>query len=548
MVLAALLVVLTSRLVAQPVARWHGYSLNLVDFASAYQRYATAMPGRDTPERRRAFALDQFERRLLAAQARDAGLGERPWVRNAEQRAREHAVRAAYFRAALGDRVPEPTEKDVRAAFEQANTRLLLRQVFTPDADEARRWHAEIMAGAPFDSLARLGAARYGGGAAHPEGLLGWVSWGDLGVAPEAVAYALPLDSVGAPVASENGWHLLRVVAREETGVADASTFEAARDRLAFAWRQRRFDEAAAAFLRDRLAQVSLVVEAATLRRLWPLVAPYAPRGARPAVSLALAREAPGLIPDDLHPETPLARVDGEPFTVADLLSGLPDVPADDWSPDLIGVLETAIRDRLVVRWAREAGVPDAVGESEAAAARQAALYQEALATAADTLDLSRFTAEGYRRLRDTYFAQRRTATLLLWAYPDSSAAAAAMARWQQGAPWEAAARTTDTTTVVVDLGAPGAFAEVPFGALDSGGRRAIAGPLLLEDVWRVVELRARETTYAPLDEVRDQLPPLLESLRMTFAHRALLPPAYRREDVTLFPETIDSALPYYER
>ena len=531
---------------APVVARWNGYALAADDFADAYRRYATAVPGRDTPRRRADFARDLLERRIVAARAEQAG-GAPAWVAAAARRAHDRALRAAFFEATIGPSIPPPTTAQLQEAFRRTRTHVLLRQAFTPDSAEARRWRDAVAAGAPFDSLARLGAARYGGPTADPGGRLGWITWNSLGVAPESLAFALDWGEVGGPVASENGWHLFRADSIRATGSVASTAFENMREELAWAWRQRRFDEAAARYLRRRLAAIPLRIDARALAGVWPLVAPFAPREDDPRVALEMEREVPGLASGALLPQTPLAWVAGQPFTLADFLDGLPGVEAEAWRPDLRAALETTIRDRLVTGWAREAGL-DTLADARLAARRAylAARYDDALAAAADTLTLGRFARDGYARLRDTYFAESRVARVRLWAFADSAGARDAVEAWRRGVPWPRAAARADTLVRRLTAEQAGAL---PLGAMQvsPGGRGAVvAGPVAFEGRWVAAELLGWDVAYTPFEAAAGRLTLLLESLRLAFAHAALLPPDYRREGVEVFPDRLAAALPFY--
>lgn len=529
------------------VATWAGFGIPQADFVQAYRRYATVVPGRDTPARRADFARALLERGLIAERAQNSGLDTLAWVQHAVRRARDRAMRGVFFQTTIGVSIPEPQPAQVREAFRRLHSRVLLRQVFTRSEAEAARWQAALATGASFDSLAALGAAQYGAGSADPGGLLGWVSGGEISVSAENVAFSLDIGAVGGPVASENGWHFFRVEDRVETAFADASTFENMRERLAFEWRQRRFEEAASHYLRTHLEAIPLRIDAGALSRVWPMVAEYAPRRGSPREVLRLEQELPVLAPYTLPRSTTLAWVDGAPFTLADFLAGLPDVEVVDWNPDLVGALETTIRDRIVTGWAREAGADTARSVQLAeAVARRAAYYDAAVAAAADTLTLARYAAQGYKRVRDAYFTEKRSATVRLWTFADRAAARGAVDAWVAGTSWARAAAGADTHTVKVDLDAPDAL---PLGALQpsrQGDRTAFTGPLRINGDWTMVELLERHTTYTPFEKVTSRLEPLLEAMRLDIAHEALLPPGYRREDVTIFPDRLEAALPFY--
>ena len=164
-------------------------------------------------------------------------------------------MRAAYFRATIGDTIPQPTEREVRQAWRRSQTQIQAQQVFSPDPSEIGQWSAELASGADFDSLGALSASRYGG---DSSGRLGTITAGDLGLGPEAALFDVQRGEWTAPVASLNGWHVLRVLDPTETVRVDGSAYDAARERIGAELFARRFDEATTHMLRERLAAVPL--------------------------------------------------------------------------------------------------------------------------------------------------------------------------------------------------------------------------------------------------------------------------------------------------
>lgn len=529
---------------APVVARWGDVALRADDFAQEYRRFASTAAVRDGLAARRDYARLMVARRVIAERGRAAGLDRLPEVQAHVRRQRARALRRHFLETAVGDTIPEAAEAAVREAFRRSQTRLHLQQIYAATEAEADSLHRLLQAGADFDALAEASMRRYGVPNPEAAGDMGWVTWNDLDRAPEDAVFALERGAVSAPVASLQGWHLFRLLGREETRRLDASAYAAERERLAFLVRQRRFDEASARYLRALRDAHALVVHAPTLRAVWAEVAPLVPDRPTPDDVARLNAEVGALAPPEVPRSRPAAWVDGRPFTVGQLLDGLPDVPLASWQPVLRTALETTIRDSLLTAEALAARADTARSVAQAARmARADALYYAALRAAADTLTLDHRVPAMYEQVKDEQFVAVRTTTYDAYRFADSTAAWDALRRYQRDGDWPAAAdaygaaRERRTAEGAADL--PVHTAPLP----GADGRPRPVGPYPEDGAFVVVAALDRHATYEPLAAVRSRVETLLRSRLRAVVHDALLPDGFTPDAVTVYDDRLQAAL-----
>ncbi|MGB3544153.1 peptidylprolyl isomerase [Rubrivirga sp.] len=532
-------------LVLDPVvAEGNGVEVRQSAFADEYARFASIAPVQDGLEARREYAQRMLERAYIASLGERSGLGELPEVQAHVERQRAFAMRQHFLQDSLSARIDEPTDLEVRQAFRRQNSRARVRQAFATRLEDARALRARIEAGEPFEDVARTSFQTIG---LDATGDLGWITFNDLDEAPEDAIFGLEVGAVSEPVESLQGWHVFQLLDLEETTRLDATAYESARERLAFDVRHRRIEEAGARVLRPLLEAHELAVDLRPLRALWPQIAPLVPDRGEADVLAAARQVFPGMQPEGLTRGTPVATVDGQPFTVGQFLDALPGVPVEHWEPTLRKAVEVAVRDSILTAHALDAGYGDDPAiEQTAAAARTTALYYAALEAAADTVTLEAHAERFYRLWRDESFVAERTTTYTATAFETEENARSAIARSQAGAPWSEvvleAGAATDERSHTAEPGDAG-----PFGVhslpLATAGQRALTGPFLDGGSFVVVEATSRSDAHVPFADVRDQVTSALQAEPRAAVHQILLDAGWNPSDVRLNDAALRSAL-----
>jgi peptidyl-prolyl cis-trans isomerase C len=190
----------------------------ILDQLIRQQALAESIP---EPAARERLAIENYSRVVLAAKALEATI---------EGGLTEDALKAAYAER-FADRAPD--------------TEYNAAHILVADEATAQKLAAEIAAGADFGELARLHSTD---GAAARGGELGWFGPGVM-VAPfEAAVVALKPGEVSAPVQTQFGWHLVKLI---ETRIASVPSFEQVRDSLAAEVENRLVDERIAGAVRS---------------------------------------------------------------------------------------------------------------------------------------------------------------------------------------------------------------------------------------------------------------------------------------------------------
>lgn len=209
------------------------------------------LPGGDTRAHRQALIEDFITTQLLLAAAKNAfvtvsdeavevsvrklteRLGEDELqkyliaadltTREFKERVRERLVVRTYVQDFVSARIAVDDAQLTsflasHGALEDLAPRMHLRQILVKTAREAREIALLIKRGLPF---AEAATKRSLAPEAVRGGDLGWVARGELLAPLEQVAQALPLRTLGGPVQTDWGWHLLWVSERSVVGSKD---------------------------------------------------------------------------------------------------------------------------------------------------------------------------------------------------------------------------------------------------------------------------------------------------------------------------------------
>ena len=532
-----------------PVASWNGIEIVGEHFIQEYQLFGTYAPFRDTPEIRQHYAKVMLERMILAEKGRQAGLDTTRHVRQAVQRRVDMASRRHLFNTEVRPTVQEPGPDEVYTAFRRSNARLRTQQIFASTQREIDSLFTQLHAGANFDRLAEESMIRAGSGVGSA-GHMGWITFNELDEEPENVLFATPLHHISPPVQSLRGWHIFRVWEEEETVFLDESTFNNIRDRLEFQVFQRRYDEATARFIKNEVLNTELAVDMQVLGSLYDIIQPTMPQRAHPEEIIRFNNEL-NLLQPDIDQNTTVAIVDGAEFTVGQFMYHLPDVPVEWIVNDFRHALEIAIRDSILA--ARSQRVrPDTTQDVRVnrRVAEYTALYYATLQQGVDTLSLAPLVDSYYDVWKNEQFVAYHTTEYTVYTFRDSLTALDAVQRfqamqdWQQvlaGMPEASFTREERVATTLEYTDLP--IHSLPVSHPDSAA--TLTGPFARAN-WGVFKATNRETTWVPLEEVREQVMQLLRDRRVFVAHRELLPREYSPDDVVIDKSLLDRLIPYY--
>lgn len=520
------------------VAQWEGVTIDLTSFEEEYIAFASAAPIQDGVESRREYAIAMLERKIIAEIGKRMSLDTLREVKLDIRRKREVALRRLWLERIAEPKLRMPDEADILEAFRRSNTRLNLEQIFAPTHEEIMSYENRLDAGETFDALAVESMRKMG--VPDSSYKMGWVGFEMMDEAPETAAMSLKFaGEVTNPVSSLRGWHIFRLLEREETFHADGSTYANARENLAFKLYHRRLEEITVPFTDSLMTSHTLETYVDRLRQTWAEIAPLVPRTSSYMDLVAMNQGFLELKPSSLTRDTPLALVDGRPFTFGQFVDRLPDLPLEILQPNLRGALELAIRDSVLAARAERSGL--AASPEVQLAERMAtntALYFAALRAVADTIDINRLSNQWYERWKDTRYVTSVTSGFRYYVFADSSDAWKVIRSYQSSNDWDTALDQYSETWTSrkgsrTDPSKIG-LAEHTLPLESERGSRMLSGPWPRDNSWALVEAIARSYSIKPFEEVESDVRQTMTERLPEIVHQSLLPSRYRLEDVTV--------------
>jgi len=438
------------------VAEWENITLTQAEFKELYFRETTRKPISDSYAQRKKSASEYLMVKIIAQKAEQAHLDTLDIVKMRLRQAREQALRKTYLQETILKRIPEPNGKQVREAYQKDNTKLKLDQIYAEKKSTIDSIYHLIQQGASFDSLAIKSMQKQKIPSSNTAYHMGWVSWNEMDLAPESVAYSLDIGEISEPVKSMNGYHIFRLKDRKKNINLNNSDFQNARENIAFDWRKRRFMEKLTPFIDSTLSETPLVTNVKVLRNVMPIVSNWF-SGVQPnnAYLTLTNKYLEYSFDGQLNPDEPVARMNEQVLTVDEFLSRLPEIPPQIISSGPRATLEFMLKDKLFAQIAEQKGYASHPAVStKLSVARSKALYYAAMRAALDTVNRTRLQQRYYQNQANDRYAKVIETKISTWHFPDSTSVWEAIKDYQQGNSWAdiySANRnliTTDTTTL----------------------------------------------------------------------------------------------------
>lgn len=532
-----------------PVANWNDIYIYADHFIKEYELFGTYSPARDLPETREFYARIMLEREIIAQQGRAAGLDTLPIVRQTIRRRTEMASRRHLFNTEVRPLVTDPTEQDIETAFRRNNTRVRTAQIFAKTREQIDSLSVLLAQGLPFEKLAEASMVA-AGQAPGSDGVMGWVTFNQLDETPENALFSLKQNEISEPVESLIGFHIFKALDVEETVFFDQSTFNNQRDNLRHQVFQRRYDEATARFIRQEVMSEELAVDMQALFQAYQELSPILPKQPRPEEIIRYNAELNFLDPE-LRADTPLAFVNGEPFTYGQFLYQLPDIPVEWLVSDFRHTLEIAIRDSILSARAERVR-PDTARDvrTQSRIAEYTALYYATLQQGVDTLNAIPLAEDYYDVWKSEQFYVSQTTSWNEYRFADSLSAIRIIQAYEggntinealttSGVPYTIESRTLSTATDSTHR-----IHTLPLRLTD--GKEVLSGPFYDNRKWILLHPTDRQTIYKPLDEVREDVLKLIQDRKLRVVHEQLLPAGYHPDDVVVDTVLLDRIMPYY--
>jgi peptidylprolyl isomerase len=229
-----------------------------------------------TPAALKQFLQQYLLQRAILRQAQAEKWDQRTDVAALLQRARDQLLAQSFLAAQAPVPAGYPAEADIAAAYEANKARFMqprtyhLIQIFAPRAqnaapDEGRKRLLPVRVQIQHGRVAFEAAAKAGSGLQYLD--MGWTPETQIVPAVKAAVIGLPEGAMTDPICTENGCHLIRLVATRPAGPAPLADI---RDQLVRALRQQKQEQEETAYASGLLAKQPVAINEIQLAHLAP--------------------------------------------------------------------------------------------------------------------------------------------------------------------------------------------------------------------------------------------------------------------------------------
>ncbi|MCF7796382.1 MAG: peptidylprolyl isomerase [Candidatus Marinimicrobia bacterium] len=506
----------------------------------------------DSPETRVQTLDYLIGDKLLAQEAERVHLDTMPILKHVRRVAEHKAMARHLYDEWVREKIPEPTEEELREAFARNNKQLFVRHLFAPSAEAADSLYALLESGRmTFEEIAsRIYADSL---LAENGGALGWLEWGDLDENLENAAYESPVGEFTRPVRSQYGWHILRVDDFKRQMIVSEDDFQKKKKFLKNRIYERREAVVSKQVMNEFMEAQNVQFDREITRPVFTAII------ARRSADETLAPEEQSSSPerefatleDELLPylDQMLVTFAGEGWTVREFLDRLPEMDRRHFYGNLYVGLANMIRDELLGREAEAKGYdqkPDVV--EEVRDREDKLLAQLYLQSLYDTLTI---TDQIVNTWYHENWRQRYHAPDSLWLQEilvtDKAFADSLMYRLRTGANFDEMARRYSKRHGL--QGAPGDLGwqvggKTPFVTQYENALKVQqnipVGPVETEDGWSIVRYTQQRRYPLPLDRIREKVRQDVENYRQAVVRNEALEKARTEYEIVRHDEVLN--------
>ncbi len=345
------------------LATVNGETVTVDDFKRSYAGYLMTTGTNDTAANRRRHLSHLIDTYLLAQEARRQGHDATPAFQAFRDRLLKKALGGRFFETAFLDSLPAPTDAEIRRAYLNSRTKVVVRHLFYRSEAEARAAYERLRHGADFLEEARR--AYHLPAVDSAAGFLGPIGYLTMDDAFAEAAFALSVDSVSTPVRSRYGYHILRVEERVRPALITEDAYQYRRHGIATQLRLRRIRLEGDRFVRTFMERTNVQVDAEAVRALARALADaedeVSPEPLTVAEGVEVVPISTQALTEALTPETVLATYtfDGETraFTAGDYYFWLPELPFEEARNSTGASVGRALRNEVLARAGAAAGL-----------------------------------------------------------------------------------------------------------------------------------------------------------------------------------------------
>lgn len=532
------------------VAEWRSIGIKDDVFKSSYVRYLSSAPIKDSFENRKKYSLTLLERKVIATVAKENDYDTLSPVKNAIALAEELSAIKHFVRDKVDPRIPETTETEVRAAFQRKHTSISLQQIYAPSQEVAFNVYNELLNDPSiFDELARK--SMINAGESSESFMMGWVRWNDMDLAPEVTAFNLKENEISEPVQSLQGWHIFKVIEKQETFFADNTTFQNSREALQAELEKRKFEEESIRYINSVLNSTPLELYPANIASLREYLEPKLPDNDDQLRQFLNTN--PELGGFEFNPEeTILARLNGKAITAEDFLGRLSSIPFWQLKGNMRAAVETIAKDMLFSNLAEDAGYhsnPEVKKELEIEETR--VLYNTITSTVADTIKPKNYEEYWFSKYQERYIKDR-ILKINLYSFDTEKGARDVLESVKENGNWE------DTLTenpgykkdesVSLKYSSDSNHPAFTINYYpESQEEIKLWGPYPIDNQWSFIEILENRIETKSFEEAKPDLISDISANLPSLVHSILLDKAgFDTSEVRYNSELLNSILPYY--
>ena len=452
--------------------------------------------------------------KILAKKGRESNLDTSAHIVRLSKIVENRALSRQLYKTWVKDQLELPTEDELRQGFKRGQKGLFVRHLFAQSEEEIQAYSRKLATGdESFYTLAQEvftdTLLSKNGGA------LGWMTFGDLDETLEDTLYSLKAGQISQPVRSQYGWHILSVDDTQEEVFVTEEDYQMNRDLIYNKILERRENLLGKQVLNDFMANFKIEFNREITKQVWPkVIAHLNPDGAQAGPALELSGLTNSL--DQLRQET-LLTVDGESWSVADILKRLPDLDRSLLYGNLYVAASNIIRDEMIAREARSLGLqnhPDVMEEVQDS--QDQIIADTYVGFIADTLE---FTHDHLWNYYQTHKLNKYHAPdslkIEIYGFSDSTVASRALYKLR-------GANTTDPGDKTFWITSGGETNPL-FNLSRSIAVGTMAGPVRYNKQWNLVKLLERKRFPLPFDFIKNKIKEDMERERFASTRGILL-------------------------
>ncbi len=486
----------------------------------------------DSPENRLGMINHLIGQKLLGDKGREAKLDTIGIVQRMRKNAESKALARQLYNKWVREKMEMPTEEELREGFYRGQKGVFVRHLFAKTEAEIREYARRLSSGnESFYTLAQdvftdSSLSRSGGA-------LGWITFGDLDETLEDTVYNLKPGRISQPVKSQYGWHIVSVDDTQEQLFLSETDYQQNRTLIHNKIVERRENLLGKQVLNDFMSNFEIEFNRDITKQVWPLVIEHLnPEGKKRGQSLEIAGLFNSM--DALRDET-LLTVDGEKWTVMEIVKRLPDLERSLLYGNLYVAASNIIRNEMISREAKRLGLqehPMVVEEMQDHEDR--ILGDTYVSRVADTLV---FTSTHQEQYFESHKLQKYHApdslSVELFTYADSAGAVRALYQLRNDNIYTGPG---DETFWLTD-----SDEDIPlYKLMRSIASGTSAGPVEHEGKWTIGKLIERRRTALSFDAIKDRVLADMEQERFSATRNLLVEELKPGHDISIDLELLN--------